>query len=941
MNNLKELLTNIYAVTNDGLDIISTYCPAVRDVLATNPRKLFRYRPDERTPSAHLYHGDTCWYIIDFGRTGEGHSLSPLDVYMDARGYSQRDFTLAVLELAEAYGLHEQLSAHANRPLFEQRPARDDEPDGLSFTLRPTPITDDEARRWGRQVTPALLASLGWHPVSAVTRVSPPHMPGDGGTEPSARVATIRWATDSYPIFAERCPYTGTDGQDEVFWKLYEPLCPQKQYRFSIVGRKPARYLHGMDALRRAYHAADDKPLPAVLLVSGGSDAAAALAMGWQPVWRNSETEELHPDDYALLLHYARRIVNVPDLDETGLREGTRLALRYPDMATLWLPGSRMAHLHDNRGRQRKDLKDYVDVFPSLTDFGVLVHNARTARFWHTDKDRAGRERTTLSLTALAYFCQLNGWYREATMTGISHTLLRVDSHLVDAASMDDLRDFLRHYLDTQPLSLSARDTILRSPDLNVHLADCLEPLDLGIDDATRSTQCFYLQNGWVEVTAADIVLHSYDALPPGRHVWRKALLPYSYRPCKPMFEVTGSEDEGWHVRIHSTESKLMQFLIQTSRLHWRDELERPFAGDDQAAAAYAATHRFCLDGEGLTDEQIGEQMRCLANKLFACGYLLHSYKMESRAFACFALDYRISEVGQCNGRTGKSLFGKALTRLAGGICLDANRQEKADSRFFLAPVTAATRLVFIDECNRHFDIHDFFPHITDDMTVERKGVDPLVIPFARSPKMLLASNYALRADDSSTWARLLPVVFSDYYHEQTPTGGYRESRSVEDDLGCRLLSDDYDSWEADIAFLMQCVQFYLRTATTVRKLMPPMAHIRLRQQKATLGPRFEQWADEFFSTDNGHRDTQLRFDEVYASYERETHDLKLTKQLFSTKLKDYCLLHAYIYNPAAITGNVTDGGSWRPFADGKKTTCLFVQTAPPPQPPTQQHLDF
>ena len=77
--------------------------------------------------------------------------------------------------------------------------------------------------------------------------------------------------------------------------------------------------------------------------------------------------------------------------------------------------------------------------------------------------------------------------------------------------------------------------------------------------------------------------------------------------------------------------------------------------------AAYAAAHRFCIDGEGLSVAEIKEQKKNLINKIFAIGYMLHRYKSPSRAWAPQAMDHKIGEDGQCNGRSGKSFLFKAF----------------------------------------------------------------------------------------------------------------------------------------------------------------------------------------------------------------------------------------------------------------------------------------
>ena len=88
MGNL-DLLQRVYDATHSGLDIITDLLTAVDDAVINN-KKAFRLRPDEHTPSAHLYPPDQkrpYWHVKDFGM-GEGSGLfSPIDLYLWDRGY--------------------------------------------------------------------------------------------------------------------------------------------------------------------------------------------------------------------------------------------------------------------------------------------------------------------------------------------------------------------------------------------------------------------------------------------------------------------------------------------------------------------------------------------------------------------------------------------------------------------------------------------------------------------------------------------------------------------------------------------------------------------------------------------------------------------------------------------------------------------------------------
>lgn len=51
-------------------------------------------------------------------------------------------------------------------------------------------------------------------------------------------------------------------------------------------------------------------------------------------------------------------------------------------------------------------------------------------------------------------------------------------------------------------------------------------------------------------------------------------------------------------------------------------------------------------------------------------GYMLHRYKSVTRAWAPQAMDNKIGEDGQCNGRSGKSFFFKTIQKMRKTVSL-------------------------------------------------------------------------------------------------------------------------------------------------------------------------------------------------------------------------------------------------------------------------------
>ena len=881
---ISEKLSQIYAATNGGLDIIIDACPQAAEKIRLN--KNFCMRENDKTPSAHAYppkDSSDCWHVKDFGMTEGGGYYTPIDIYLWSKGYTQKQFTLAIQELMEAYGVEETLTPGINKPLIEKRDATADEI-GLPPRVKCRPgFSNDDIAVWGSFVKAECLKELGWEAVDSVT------ITVDGKT-------IVKRPTPTYPIFAQTCTYTDEQCNIHQFQKLYEPMNPNKAYRFSIVGKKPQHYIFGLQALRQKFEQHGGEKLDEVVMVSGGSDAVCCLSMGYQPVWLGSETENLTEADFWMLKKYTRRVVNIPDIDDTGRKAGIRLAMRLPELHTAWLTDRDMNQLHDNRGRRRKDLKDYLQLHPSQDAMRRLMDRALCAQFWtkSDDKQGTGRPKYTLSRANLNYFLWLNGFCTLRDDNRREPQYIHVEGCRVKRIHAKNIVNFVTRWMQDQGLDQKLQNLVLRSHDLPTNQLSTLpERDDLDFDRSTVDSQRFYFSNCWAEVTANDIERHPYSTL-NDRYIWDDSIIPHDYRSMKPMFHVE-RDGEAYRVTVADRQpSKFFDIIRNTSRLHWRKADE---------------------GGLTLTDEELAEEQQCLASKLACIGYLLHGYKSESAAWAVICLDSKIGQKeDECNGGSGKSLFLRTVSRMLSMYYIDAHVQSIVDNRFIFDGVTADTDIVIVDECHRKLNFDFFFGKITGDLNVEEKGNHPVLIPFKDSPKFAFATNFVLKRHDPSTERRIWPQVFSDYYHVATKQNDYLESRSIRDDLGCNLMGSEYAEadWQADIAFMLQCLQFYLSLPTDERRILPPMGRIERREQRAAIGKDFEQWADEFLAPDSGNLDREFKSLDMLHNFNQETgYGWSIIK--FTKRLKNYCeyMDHIECLNPMTVTGKKQDGASW------------------------------
>lgn len=879
-------IDNIYKATNDGLDILLFYYPQAKDVVGTKNK--FRARPDEKTPSALISKINNVWKITDFG--DDGHALSPIDVCMKEEGITH--FYEAVMFLARKFDVRDELNHSVNKPRIEKRPAKEDEKEGARPFALKEKIPQEHLKILGPKVKQEHAEALNWYEAEYVGYVK-------------HREVTLKYSTENYPIFMREC----RTEDDKVFYKIYEPLNPEKQWRFSYTpeGVKPKNYINGLRELQVLYgqmnsasddeEVYDEEKLEEVFICSGERDALCVKSMGYVPIWFNSETYQITEADLAKLYRYAKNIYNIPDIDATGRKKGTELALRHIDIITIWLPDW-LSSYRDNRGKPRKDLRDWQELRRDIADFKDLMKMAMAAKFWtETINEKSGKRELTISAVRLYYFLQLNGFRTLRDMNAASTRYIQVTGNIVRQIKAKDVRRFVREWAEERCLAENIRNLIVNSMKFSENSLENLAEVELDFSNFTPNTQMFFFKSKAIEVTPKDIIIHSRGDASFQHYVWEDNVLPYEFSTLPEMFHIT-REDKSFDIEVlNSDKSCLWGYVINSSRIHWRKEMEYRFEDDREAAEQYAKSHRFCIDGEGLSASEIDEQKQNLINKIFAIGYMLHRYKSPSRAWAPQAMDNKIGENGECNGRSGKSFLFKALSMFMRTVKLSGRNPKLMDNPHVFDQVNIHTDFVLVDDCAQYLSMGLFYDIITSDMTVNPKNNQSYSIPFEQSPKFGFTTNFVPLDFDSSTEARMLYMVYSDYYHQLTETNDYLETRSIRDDFGRDLFTDAYSDadWNADINFLMQCLRFYLSICHENIKILPPMDNIIQRKYRQDIGNNFEDWALTFFAEDSDNLDKMLVRREVFENYRRFANVGNLTMQKFTHKLRAFCHLCKYI----------------------------------------------
>lgn len=943
-------LEQLYSETRQGLDIILYYYPQAEPCVA-EPKRKFKARTGEKTPSAVLLSPDqkhAFYRVVDYG--DEGHALSPIDIAMKEEAMTQNRFAEMVLRLAARHNVRDELNRSLNRPRVETREARPEEKDGdRPFKLLKA-IPDEHLKIFGPRVTREHTDTLHWHEAEYV------------GFVKNGRVS--QWfSTPEYPIFMREC----LTAEGKTFYKVYQPLNPDKQYRFSYIpqGVKPKQYINGWRELLHALDLANAlrepeepevKTLPEAFICSGERDAICCLSMGGQPLWFNSETYTLQPSEYDQIMERVDTLYNIPDIDATGQRKGAELALRFLDLRTMWLPEWLLTY-RDNRGRPRKDLRDWMEIRSSKTDFVNLKNTALQARFWsRLASSKPKGEEYTISSVRLYYFLQLNGYRSLRDEDSDTCRYIHIDGNVVSSVRARDVRRFVREWAEGRYLSETVRNLIVGSMKFSEVALESLKEVELNFTNYTPHSQTLFFENTVVEVSDHGVREYRKGDAPSDCYVWRENVIPHRVKLLPPQFTVERDADGRFRLTIHNaSQSPFLGFLINSSRLHWRKEMETRFLalGDGEEAQRriddYRFFHRFTLEGDSLTPDEIDEQQRCMLNKLFVIGYLMHHYKTPSRPWAPIAMDYKIGDNGECNGRSGKSFLFRTLAMFANTVTLSGRNPRLMDNPHVFDQVSKHTDFVLVDDCAQYLPMNLFYDLITSDMTVNPKNNRSFKIPYELSPKFAFSTNYVPSDFDSSSVARSLYVVFSDYYHERTLQNDYRESRRIADDFGFDLYNEAYGEarWNADINVLILCEAFYLSLGDGNVKIQPPMENILHRKKLQDMGDNFQEWAEAYFAPDGDNLNRFIVRREAFDTFRAYANTQKITMKAFTKKINAFCDLCPYILclNPPRFL-NAQKRILQR--SNGRKEEMIYVEAVPdveryaqpdtpPEQPPDAQ----
>lgn len=533
-----------------------------------------------------------------------------------------------------------------------------------------------------------------------------------------------------------------------------------------------------------------------------------------------------------------------------------------------WCLNDRDAFFEQHKERLKGISHFRISRISYRVESGSLIQNSKIRTgddFWLVSyEEKTGKKKVSFEYIEAFRFISSNGYYRIHTEDCDidQYKFVRIDDGVVNLTGPSEIRDFVYNYaLQT----VKDRDVIMMLAAklgslLGVDKLERIEKICNDFDNFEPNVQRMYFNNGCLSISAQGMEFN--DII--GR-VWSDRVITRKFKRV-PIIKNITHIDGNFYVEPteNSDACEFLQFILNVSNF-WGNK-----------------------PGYVPTEKDMNDYQTHIVNKITAIGFLLTDFKFQTELKAVIAMDSQMGDVGQSNGRTGKSLIGAAIAKIMSQAVVDGQKT-KNDDEYIYSEVTPRTRNLFIDDVKTNFDFKNFFAAITNDLAVNPKTKARFVIKNARSPKIYITTNHAINELSTSATERIVYMAFSDWYNDD---------RRPVDDFGHQFFVDwDEEQWNLFDNFMAECCMYYLTSMSQVwyrtgqGAVPPPMSDIKKRTLKQKMSEPFYQWAEIYFDPSAGHlnkKETRKSMHEAFNST-FSGKDTFVTSANFKTKLVLFC----------------------------------------------------
>ena len=441
-------------------------------------------------------------------------------------------------------------------------------------------------------------------------------------------------------------------------------------------------------------------------------------------------------------------------------------------------------------------------------------------------------EKGTIKIVHILFkqFLEDNGFYKYCPEGGRNYIFVKVTNNLIDHTSEKEIKDFiLSHLIELDDISVYNYFAD-NVRFFREEFLSLLSTIDIYFIEDTKDTSYLYYRNCAVKITKDAV--ETIDYLDLGGYVWKDHVIDRKFMECEYQGCVYG------------------QFIS-----------------------------RICGDND----------MR-IATMESTIGFLMHGYKNLSYCPAVILNDEVISDNPE--GGTGKGLFMNALSQMKKLVVIDG-KAFAFEKSFPYQTVSADTQVLCFDDVKKNFDFERLFSVVTEGLTLEKKNKDAIKIPFSKSPKIAITTNYAIKGTGNSFARRKWEVELHQHYTKNhTPL----------DEFGKHFFADWNDEdWCLFDNYMVACLQGYLKTGL----VKSTFVNLQVRQLSAETSHDFIEWCGLIEGTPkNSHLEVGVKLmkQDLYYEFIQEYPDYAPKAKMTISRTRFYKWLTAYAVFATGVT---------------------------------------
>jgi hypothetical protein len=421
-------------------------------------------------------------------------------------------------------------------------------------------------------------------------------------------------------------------------------------------------------------------------------------------------------------------------------------------------------------------------------------------------------------------FLEDNGFYKYCPEGGKNYIFVKVTNNLIDHTSEKEIKDFvLTHLLELDDIGVYNYFAD-NTRFFKEEFLSMLSTIEIYFIADTKDASYLYYKNCAVKISKDNIL--TIDYLDLGGYVWKDHVIDRTFNIC----DVTDACD-------------------------FRKFVENINGSDKDRVKSMEST----------------------------IGFLLHGYKNLSFCPAVILNDEVISDNPE--GGTGKGLLMNALSKMKKLVVIDG-KSFAFERSFAYQLVSADTQILCFDDVRKHFDFERLFSVVTEGLTLEKKNKDAIKIPFSRSPKIAITTNYAIKGAGNSFARRKWELELHQYYTKSfTPL----------DEFGKLMFGDwNDDDWCEFDNYMIGCLKNYLNTGL----VKSVFVNLKIRQLSAETCHEFIEWCGLVDTHQN--REVMLQVEirlyknDLYSNFVDEYPDYGPRGRMTVSRTKFYKWLIAY-----------------------------------------------